>query len=81
MEQWIVPLFLIVILLCVIALYRLNSKSTKSIKAIAQFIKNRENIDKVKSEIEQLKNTNKDLEEEIKMGQIFYEMSNIKRIQ
>lgn len=75
MEQWIVPLFLIVILLCVIALYRLNSKSTKSIKAIAQFIKNRENIDKVKSEIEQLKNTNKDLEEEIKMGQIFYDNS------
>tara|TARA_Y100000588_G_scaffold321228_1_gene352352 strand:- start:57682 stop:59472 length:1791 start_codon:yes stop_codon:yes gene_type:complete len=75
MEQWIVPLFLIVILLCVIALYRLNSKSTKSIKAIAQFIKNRENIDKVKSEIEQLKNTNKDLEDEIKMGQIFYDNS------
>lgn len=75
MEYWIVPLFLVVILLCVIALYRLNSKTGESIKVIAQFIKNRESIDKVKKEIELLKNTNKDLEDEIKMGQIFYDNS------
>lgn len=75
MEYWIVPLFLVVILLCVIALYRLNSKTGESIKIIAQFIKSRESIDKVKKEIELLKNTNKDLEDEIKMGQIFYDNS------
>lgn len=74
-NEIILILFIFIILLCLIALYRLNSNIASSMKNIAQFVKSRDNIDIIKEEINSLKNTNKDLEEEIKMGQIFYDNS------
>lgn len=71
----IVALVLTVIFLCIIALYRLNNKISSSVKVLAQYIKNREGIDKVKGEIDILRLANKDLEDEIKMGRIFYDNS------
>ncbi len=71
----IAALVLTVIFLCIIALYRLNNKISGSVKVLAQYIKNREGIDKVKNEIEALRYANRDLEDEIKMGRIFYDNS------
>lgn len=73
--ELIVGLVLIVIFLCIIALYRLNNRISSSVKVLAQYIKNRESIDKVKNELEVLRFANKDLEDEIKMGRIFYDNS------
>lgn len=65
----------IIIILFLIAIYRINSKVINSIKNIAQFIQGRENIEKVKRKIIELKETNNNLIEEIKMGRIFYDNS------
>lgn len=73
--ELIIILFVFVLLICMYSLYKLNLNIAASIKSIAQFIKSRDNIEETKNEINKLKETNKDLEEEIKMGQIFYDNS------
>lgn len=75
MSEIVIVLFMFITLLCVISLYRLNSKIAESIRSIAKIIKNKDDAENIKENINKLKETNKELEDEIKMGRVFYDNS------